>query len=107
MEQTLFSCAPTRVSTRSTPDKDHTNQPFIHHLDFYLPRISFSLARLRLGHDGIKHYISPDIYVFEPSRQSAEKASAVLTINRKTGDVATKLNTDILRTVRERTMENC
>ncbi|CAD6903577.1 unnamed protein product [Tilletia controversa] len=54
-----------------------------------------------------RSYISPDIYVFEPSRQSAEKASAVLTINRKTGDVATKLNTDILRTVRERTMENC
>ncbi|CAD6985710.1 unnamed protein product [Tilletia controversa] len=55
----------------------------------------------RQGHDGIKLYISPDIYAFEPLRQSAENAGAVLSINHKTGDVATKL----LLTVRERTME--
>ncbi|CAD6895980.1 unnamed protein product, partial [Tilletia laevis] len=55
----------------------------------------------RQGHDGIKLYISPDIYAFEPLRQSAENAGAVLSINLKTGDVATKL----LLTVRERTME--
>ncbi|CAD6976158.1 unnamed protein product, partial [Tilletia controversa] len=33
-------------------------------------------------HDGIKLYISPDVYAFEPAGQSAEKAGAVLTINR-------------------------
>ncbi|KAE8185684.1 hypothetical protein CF336_g7309, partial [Tilletia laevis] len=56
-------------------------------------------------HDGIKLYISPDVYAFEPAGQSAEKAGAVLTINRKTGDVATKPNMDGLLTARERTMD--
>jgi len=57
-------------------------------------------------HDGIRLYISPDVYAFEPAGQkTSEKSGPLLTINRKSGDVGTAASLDGLLTARERTME--
>ncbi|KAE8253923.1 hypothetical protein A4X13_0g3609 [Tilletia indica] len=55
-------------------------------------------------HDGLRLFISPDVYAFEPSGENvSEKSKALLTINRKTGEVGTKPSLDL--TARERTMD--
>ncbi|KAK0546479.1 Phosphoinositide phosphatase sac1 [Tilletia horrida] len=57
-------------------------------------------------HDGLKLYISPDVYVFEPAGELSEKGKGpVLTIDRKSGEISTKPAVDGLLTARERTMD--
>ncbi|KAK0530681.1 Phosphoinositide phosphatase sac1 [Tilletia horrida] len=57
-------------------------------------------------HDGLRLYISPDVYAFEPAGENAsEKSGALLILNRKSGEVSTKPSLDGLLTARERTMD--